>query len=371
MKSRVLASALVLLALGNSLLLGFACMRRGSPDVSVPKAIVGAAGSLSMSAKVDAGGARPVINNDAGESAPNDPAPATTPEEVPPIALTTSSRSTDPNGMLLVPGGQFTMGSDLGGEEDEHPAHRVSVAGFYLDTLEVTVQDYRACMKAGICRMYREDAARSFHAGNDARFRAPKQPISGVSWDDADTYCRWVGKRLPREAEWERAASGDDRRHFVWGNDSPDPTRYGCFMRAVGPRGQTTCEVGSFPAGKGPYGHLDLAGNVWEWTADDYDPYAYRRATANEGKPGTCEQILHAQNEIRDSGRRGFTGSNPVPTTCEKVLRGGAFNYPGPGLRVTNRVHHPASWRMLVAGFRCARDATDKAQTSPQGPPSD
>jgi formylglycine-generating enzyme required for sulfatase activity len=269
--------------------------------------------------------------------------------------------------MFFVPGGKFTMGLDVGGEEDEHPAHLVVVEGFYLDELEVTVEDYLGCVRAGACRMYREDVARSFHAGDDAKFRTPKQPISGVSWDDAVAYCRFVGKRLPREVEWERAASGDDRRRYVWGNESPDPTRHGCFMRAVGPHGQTTCEVGSFPEGKGPYGHLDLAGNVWEWTADDYDPYAYRRATAGEGKPGSCEQILLAQNEIRDSGRRGFTGSNPVPTTCEKVLRGGAFNYPGPGHRVTNRVHHPGQWRILVAGFRCAKDTVSEAKGMNQG----
>lgn len=275
-------------------------------------------------------------------------------------------QATAPEGMLLVPGGEFTMGLDIGGEQDEHPAHRVRVASYYLDRLEVTVEDYRGCVKAGQCRMYREDAARSFHAGDDARFRTPRQPISGVSWDDAVAYCTFVGKRLPHEAEWERAASGDDRRKFVWGNESPDPTRHGCFMRGVGPKGQTTCEVGSFPEGKGPYGHLDLAGNVWEWTADDYDPYAYRRETAEQGIPGSCEQILRAQDEIRASGKHGFTGSNPVPTTCEKVLRGGAFNYPGPGLRVTNRVHHPGSWRMLVAGFRCAKDAPGATQEMPK-----
>lgn len=268
----------------------------------------------------------------------------------------TSPRRADPEGMLLVPGGEFTMGLDIGGEEDEHPAHRVRVASFYLDRLEITVEEYLHCVKAGKCRMYREDAAKSFRAGDDERFRNPKQPISGVSWDDAVAYCAYVGKRLPREAEWERAASGDDGRKFVWGNQAPDPTRFGCFMRAVGPKGQTTCNVGSFPEGAGPYGHLDLAGNVWEWTSDDYDPYAYRRPTAGQGIPGTCQQILLAQDEIRSGGRHGFTGSNPVPTSCEKVLRGGAFNYPGPGLRVTNRVHHPGTWRMLVAGFRCARD---------------
>lgn len=309
------------------------------------------------------------------------------PESVPstsiasPIAIATATRddhsvapngplprSTDPEDMLPVPGGEFTMGQDIGGEEDEHPAHRVRVEGFLLDRLEVSVEKYLTCVKSGKCRMYREDAARSFNAGDDARFREPSQPISGVSWDDALAYCGFVGKRLPREAEWERAASGDDRRKFVWGNENPDPTRHGCFMRAVGPKGQTTCPVGAYPAGKGPYGHLDLAGNVWEWTSDDYDPYAYRRSGAGTGTPGTCEQILQAQNEIRASGKHGFTGSNPVPTTCEKVLRGGAFNYPGPGLRVTNRVHHPSNWRMLVAGFRCARDVASSDATLPTAP---
>ncbi len=284
------------------------------------------------------------------------PAPAVTSVAPAPSASAVSLREPDPEGMKYVPGGEFTMGQDQGGEEDEHPAHRVKVKGFFLDTLEVTVTDYMECVKAGACRMYREDAAQLFHAGDDARFRGPRQPISGVSHDDATAYCAFRNKRLPTEAEWERAASGDDRRRYVWGNESPDPTRHGCFMRAVGPKGQTTCDVGSFPEGQGPYGHLDLAGNVWEWCADDYDPYAYRRPTAGEGKPGTCEDIKKAQDEIRNAGLRNFTGTNPVPTTCEKVLRGGAFNYPGPGMRVTNRVHHPGAWRILVAGFRCARD---------------
>ena len=270
--------------------------------------------------------------------------------------LPSSAQATAPGGMALVAGGQFTMGADTGGEEDEHPAHWVTVKAYYLDVLEVTVQDYLICVKAGACRVYREDAARSFHAGDDANYRGPKQPISGVSWDDATNYCTHVGKRLPTEAEWERAARGDDNRVYPWGKETPDPKRHGCFAHAMGPFGQPTCNVGSFPEAQGPYGHLDLAGNVWEWTQDDYDPFAYRRTSANVGVPGSCEQILRAQNDLRESGRKGFTGKNPIPTTCEKVLRGGAFNYPGPGLRATNRVHHPGAWRMLVAGFRCAKD---------------
>ena len=117
-----------------------------------------------------------------------------------------------------------------------------------------------------------------------------------------------------------------------------------------------TSDVGSHPLGRGPYGHLDLAGNVWEWLADEYDPYAYRRVTAAEGKPGSCPEILTALAELRRTHRDGFTGSNPIPTECEHVLRGGAFNYSRTGLRATNRVHHPGRFRLVMSGFRCAKD---------------
>jgi formylglycine-generating enzyme required for sulfatase activity len=101
---------------------------------------------------------------------------------------------------------------------------------------------------------------------------------------------------------------------------------------------------------------LDLTGNVWEWTADHYDPLAYRRPGAPDGIPGSCSEILETQNALRKSKQQGFTGRNPIPTVCERVLRGGAFNYDAAGLRASNRVHHPETWKMLVAGFRCAKD---------------
>ena len=118
--------------------------------------------------------------------------------------------------------------------------------------------------------------------------------------------------------------------------------------------------MGSHPLGKGPFGHDDLAGNVWEWMEDEYDPYAYRRPTANVGLPGSCAQIRAAQDELRAMGKQGFTGSNPIPRDCDRVLRGGAWNYDGPGLRSSNRVHHPGFFHLVMAGFRCAKDAVER-----------
>lgn len=256
--------------------------------------------------------------------------------------------------MLPVPGGEFTMGADDAGERDERPAHKVTLKPFLLDKTEVTNGKYLECVKAGACKPYSANAAHAMHYGAEELFRGANQPVVGVSWFDAKAYCAWRGKRLPREAEWERAARGDDNRKYPWGNDSPDPTRHGCFS---GCKNGATMPVGSYPDGKGPYGHLDLGGNVWEWMEDMYDPIAYTRPTASRGEPGSCEQILQTLDSLRKNHQQGFTGSNPIPVECEHVLRGGAFNYAGPGLRVTNRVHHPGQFRILVAGFRCAKDA--------------
>jgi formylglycine-generating enzyme required for sulfatase activity len=243
--------------------------------------------------------------------------------------------------MALVPAGPFLMGADAGGEEDEHPAHTVTLPAFWLDRTEVTSAAYDACVKARVCR---PRGPRASHPG-------PTLPVTGVSWDDARAYCARAGKRLPREAEFEKAARGTDGRRFAWGNAAP--TR--ALTVALGePR---PAPVGSRPAGRGPYGHDDLAGNVWEWMADLYDPIAYRRPSAPTGLPGACADILRTQDALRRAGKQGFTGSNPIPTTCERVLRGGAYNYPADGLRASNRVHHPGTWRLKMAGFRCARDA--------------
>jgi formylglycine-generating enzyme required for sulfatase activity len=278
--------------------------------------------------------------------------PAIAPALSAPAPLPAASAMPSIEGMALVPAGPFTMGADEGGELDEHPAHTVTLEAFYLDLTEVTNEAYRACVREGLCPPPDPRNARSNHVGPDKRFRRPKQPASSLAWDSARAYCLWVGKRLPTEAEWEKAARGPDARQYPWGNEDPTPDR-GVFAAGV------TSDVGAHPAGAGPYGHLDLAGNVWEWVEDIYDPYAYQRSGAAEGKGGICEEALSAFAEIRSQRKQGFTGSNPVPTECEHVLRGGAFNYRAPGLRSSNRVHHPGRFHLVMSGFRCARDAVE------------
>jgi formylglycine-generating enzyme required for sulfatase activity len=293
-----------------------------------------------------------VLYAQSGPSSTVSPAAQPTPSAAP-----ASPASAAPDDMLPVPGGTFTMGADGVGERDEQPAHSVTVQGFLLDKTEVTNGKYLECVNASACKPYRDNVARGFHAGPEAGFRGSDQPVVGVSWYDATAYCAFRGKRLPGEAEWERAARGDDDRKYAWGNAAPDAARLACFGRKVGAKGATTMPVASYPEGRGPYGHFDLTGNVWEWTNDVYDPMAYGRDGRDRGVPGTCEQVLESLASLRKEKRQGYTGSNPIPTTCERALRGGAFNYPAAGLRASNRVHHPPEWRMLVAGFRCAKDS--------------
>lgn len=256
-----------------------------------------------------------------------------------------------PEGMSFVPGSTFSMGSDDEGEPDERPAHSVTVGPFWLDTYEVDNAHYSGCVRARVCVAPDSLLSSRLTNGSPATFRRPSHPVVGVSWFDAKAYCEWLGKRLPREAEWERAARGDDHRRYVWGNEPPDPKLHGVFGGRA-----TTEPVGSYAAGRSAFGHFDLAGNVWEWMEDAYDPYAYRRPSAAQGQPGSCAEILQTQDELRRDGKQGFTGKNPIPVECERVLRGGAYNYRGEGLRNSNRVHHPPSWRIAVAGFRCAKD---------------
>ncbi len=282
-------------------------------------------------------------------SARVEPSPSA-PAEPSSSAPAVSSSAAAPPGMRLVPAGTTVMGQDDKGELDERPAHAVTLSAFWLDETEVTNEAYGACVAARACHPPDPKSARANKLGDDKQFRRPRQPVSSISHDDARAYCAHVGKRLPTEAEWERAARGDDGRTYPWGEEFPTRAR-AVFGEA------TTADVGSRPSGAGPFGHLDLAGNVWEWVEDPYDPYAYRRAGAARGEPGTCDEILATLAELKRAKMQGFTGSNPLPDECERVLRGGAFNYHAKGLRASNRVHHPGRFHLVMSGFRCAMDA--------------
>jgi formylglycine-generating enzyme required for sulfatase activity len=268
----------------------------------------------------------------------------------PPAPAPAAALAADIEGMALVPGGAFIMGADQGGEQDERPAHTVTIPAFYLDLTEVTNEAYDRCVRAGVCAPPDPKSAELNHVGSDDRFRGPRQPVSSISWESARGYCAWVHKRLPTEAEWEKAARGSDGRRFPWGDEAPTADR--AVFGAGG-----TADVGTHPSGDGPYGHHDLAGNVWEWVEDAYDPYAYTRPGAPHGAVGNCDDALAALAELKRRGQQGFTGSNPLPAACERVLRGGAFNYIAGGMRATNRVHHPPRFHLVMSGFRCAKDA--------------
>ncbi|MBI5517594.1 MAG: formylglycine-generating enzyme family protein [Deltaproteobacteria bacterium] len=240
---------------------------------------------------------------------------------------------------VRVSAGGFTMGTSTAGEPDERPAHHREVAEFFLDRTEVTRGSYQRCVRAGVCEA----------AAARPTFRDPSQPVVNVSWFMARAYCAWAGGRLPTEPEGEKAARGTDGRTWPWGNDPPTPSRavYGQRMSVGSP-----ARVGERPSGASPYGALDLAGNVWEWTETVYDPYAYTRP----GTEPTCATALAAFTDLRRRNLWAFTGAMGIPSECQRVLRGGAWNYWPDGLRATNRVHHEPRGRYPVSGFRCAAD---------------
>jgi sulfatase modifying factor 1 len=187
-----------------------------------------------------------------------------------------------PPGMALVPAGEFWMGrtrlwliDEIGWQvrdrADDRPVHRVVLPAFFIDTHEVTNADYAAYVAAG-------GAAAPYHwGGPHPPADKARLPIYNVDWDEARTYCGSLGKRLPTEAEWERAARGGlEDLDFPWGNDYTSPgASEGAppIKRAHGASARGPLPVGSFPAN--PFGLHDMSGNVWEWTADWYDLYYY------------------------------------------------------------------------------------------------
>ncbi len=180
--------------------------------------------------------------------------------------------------MVFVPEGEFPMGQE-GGDPDQLPVHAVSLDAFWIDRTEVTVDAFLACKTAGSCTT--PDAASNCNSNHADR---GAEPFNCATWDQATAYCTWAGKRLPTEAEWEKAARGVDGRTYPWGEDTPtcsyavisDPNAHG-----AGCGSHTTLPDGSKPGGESPYGALDMTGNVWEWVNDWYGDTYYSTSPAS------------------------------------------------------------------------------------------
>ena len=252
---------------------------------------------------------------------------------------TTSISSPKPqNEMILIPAGEFLMGSteqqaieawqkNDGGydKEDylaEYPRRKIMLGNFYIDKKEVSNSDYKAFV----------DATNHIAPAlwSDQNLNSPSLPVIGVDWNDADSYCRWLGKRLPSEAEWEKAARSADGRIWPWGN-AWDPTKdnhgngteYG-FDESDGYK--YTAPVGA-ELGVSPYGILNMAGNAYEWVADDFNAYP--------------ENDKYAQQDFD----KGF-----------KVFKGGAYTDGQSEQRPASRVGYQKDYKDVDVGFRCAKN---------------
>jgi formylglycine-generating enzyme len=231
------------------------------------------------------------------------------------------SESRGPDGgeeMVEIPAGEFILGSDQGGF-NEKPAHVAYLEQYWIDRYEVTFQQYMEFVeKTG----HRQPGPPSRYARKLEALRGPNQPITYVSWHDADKYCQWRGDRLPTEKEWEKAVRGTDGRTWPWGEGlSGHPANFA---------GETdgylvTAPVGSFPRDQSIFGVYDGAGNVMEYVED-----LYRRSEV----------------DVKANGQ---------PPSTYKTMRGSGYTSHGIDLRITNRSFMVPDFRDETIGFRCAR----------------
>ncbi|MEO6907022.1 MAG: SUMF1/EgtB/PvdO family nonheme iron enzyme [Abditibacteriaceae bacterium] len=234
-----------------------------------------------------------------------------------------NAASAVPPAMVLVPAGSFVMGTnnaDREGEnvprtyDDARPQHSVTLPAFYIDKTEVTNAAYLKFCRA-INYPLPPDWKQGTYPVGEADF-----PVTRISWYEADAYAHWVGKRLPTEAEWEKAARGTDGRMYPWGNDWD-------AQKLVWNRSKPD-NVGSKPEGASPYGALDMAGNIFEWTSDWYTPYP--KAPVEYPEYNTTLKIVRGG---------GYYGYNFVVATFYRSV-----DYP----------RARSEW----IGFRCAKDAS-------------
>jgi iron(II)-dependent oxidoreductase len=235
--------------------------------------------------------------------------------------------------MILIPAGDFKMGSqDDEGNSNEYPEHTVYVSAFYIDKYEITNAQYS--------RHLDETGNDPPPYWDDPKYNAPDQPVAGVTFYDAQAYARWAGKRLPTEAEWEKAARGGlIGKRYAWGDE--DPGAGGTYRANYGPGDEVgandvdgylySAPVGSYaPNG---YGLYDMAGNVWEWCSDWYDPDYYLESPQTDPV-------------------------GPASGTT-RVLRGGSWFGVAEYLRVSFRYHVRPTIDYDNIGFRCVQDVEE------------
>ncbi len=240
--------------------------------------------------------------------------------------------------MVEIPAGPFWMGTDRRRAADyDHPRHRVELPAYRIDVYPVTNAQYARYVVATGVRppLHWQDG------------RIPRgelmRPVTMVSWFNARNYCAWAGKRLPSEAEWEKAARGPDGRYWPWGN-TMDSQRLNTYYQV----GATT-DVTAYPEGASVYGVMDMAGNVSEWVADDFDPY-----------PGTdaSDDVFRAKVAVAQTPEdRSLKVVDLVPVDARyKVLRGGSWKSDPFS---TAAYHRNYAWPQYASdffGFRCAAD---------------
>ena len=249
------------------------------------------------------------------------------------------------DGIMLIQAGAFWMGRD-DGPPDEAPRHRIYVRDFWIERHKVTNAEFALFLNAtglrppGSDRRYDEDDADArIHRSEGLWIADPgfeRHPVAEVSWFGARDYCTWTGRRLPTEAEWEKAARGDDQRPYPWGFAAPTP------QLAVFGRAYNATDSTSRPAGASPYRVEDMLGNLREWTSTALRPYPYRT----------------------DDGREPYTGA-----TGRVVVRGASHDDPAETLGVTRRRSYDrrgAAAGHHFVGFRCAT-SEDLGEVAPGG----